>query len=144
MGWDDDDRVVYTTGACYDLAVAIHEVTGWPIYGQCWQPEEDAWNGESVGPVPCDECGDGVGADHVVVMTPRGSIIDILGEREPWMQDDSGRGEDAAVFRCHPDDVRQWCWVEDEGEFENWFSQERTQVLAEGLVAGWREVHTGL
>lgn len=64
----------YRQGQCHYLAVAIRRATGLPL-GALWNPFE--WHVEP------DENGEGGVPEivHVYVVTPDGSVIDILGER---------------------------------------------------------------
>lgn len=54
---------VYGGGRCYELALALHETTGWPMV-LLTETEVDRWDGP---------------AYHVVVRMPDGALLDILG-----------------------------------------------------------------
>ena len=55
----------FTFGHCHSLALAIHELTGWPLVGlyRLYRP----WSNMEETP------------DHVVVKTPKGKLLDISG-----------------------------------------------------------------
>jgi hypothetical protein len=54
---------VYAGGRCYELALALHETTGWPIV-LLTDVAVDDWDGPSY---------------HVAVRMPDGALLDILG-----------------------------------------------------------------
>lgn len=131
---EHDDAYDYTHGGCYDLALAIHDITGWPIYGQCWMGryDEDRFDdGDEM--APCYDCEEGEAVDHAVVMTPKGTLLDVLGERAI---DDDDRGGQCVAFPVDPSVVQGWVWCDFIDDIET-----RTPALAGGLVAWWKEAN---
>ena len=56
----DDARYVFTRGQCHSLALALHEATGWPIFGDFVSEYDDT-------------------PDHVFVQAPDGRFVDVEG-----------------------------------------------------------------
>jgi hypothetical protein len=61
---DSSAEHAFTRGQCHALALALHKLTGWKLYGLYDRNEWD--NGETPG--------------HVVVRSPKGKYIDITGD----------------------------------------------------------------
>jgi hypothetical protein len=59
-----DVETVFSCGNCHSLALAIHKMTSWPLYG-IYHPINDNV------------------ANHVFVKTPTGNFVDIQGEQTP-------------------------------------------------------------
>lgn len=55
------DIIRFTFGSCYQLAEAIHDVTGWPLYA-FWDEFFEDYD------------------THAFVKTPRGTFMDVYGE----------------------------------------------------------------
>lgn len=58
-----DAITVFTEGDCWALAVAIHDLTGWPLVAAGIGDDADWW-------------------DHMLVETPNGKLMDIFGEKD--------------------------------------------------------------
>ncbi|WP_433860224.1 hypothetical protein [Streptomyces kronopolitis] len=76
---DDAAREAFTTGQCHALALALHEVTGWPTTALL---TSDCFGNDSMCTgVDEDECPCRIG--HVVVTRPDGAHVDITGAHTP-------------------------------------------------------------
>ena len=64
-----DVQYVFTNGQCHGLAVALHELTGWPLFGLYRLPSYGWWDNRSKV------------TTHVVVEHPTGAVVDINGLR---------------------------------------------------------------
>jgi hypothetical protein len=84
-----DDITRFTCGSCYQLAQAINEITGWPIYA-FWDEHFEDYD------------------IHAFVKTPRGTFMDITGEHSRYRM--FRRWEWAAHIRkvSASYDMRQW------------------------------------
>lgn len=112
-----EDEYLYTTGACYDLALAIHEQTGWDLEICTTTYEWDEFKAEAWG-VP-------IQPDHAYVVMPCGLNLDIRGAGDipaTWGARDTARVE--------AEQVRALCWRSND--------QSRTYRLADYLVQSHR------
>ena len=69
---DYDAEYAFTRGQCHALALALHSLTGWQLYG-LYKPCELRWSGTP---------------SHTVVRSPDGEYIDINGNNalEEWQE----------------------------------------------------------
>lgn len=122
----DDDIVNFTQGNCHELALALNAITGWPIYTFI-DPD------------------DGRGDLHAFVQCPRGTFVDVQGEKsqtlmfETWLGDgDCYSGYDIALLRNHDEFIEQqwglWADVEDARA-----TRRRAKVVAEHIHACYKE-----
>ncbi|MFJ8301304.1 hypothetical protein ACIQ9R_36135 [Streptomyces sp. NPDC094447] len=76
---DDTARRAFTEGQCHALALALHEVTGWPttalLTSECWGTDR------MCGDESDEECPCRIG--HIVVTRPDGAHVDIAGAHAP-------------------------------------------------------------
>jgi hypothetical protein len=66
----EEQAELYIRGGCPWLAIALHEETGWPLAMLVGGPSDEWRHGEVLPTIA-----------HVFVLTPRGTLLDILGER---------------------------------------------------------------
>ena len=73
---DDNAVQAFTRGHCHSLALALHQETGWPLFGM-YSEEEGNMSHEN-GDTP----------SHVLVQMPNGDFLDIegTGAVENWQQ----------------------------------------------------------
>lgn len=80
---DEEVRYTFSTGQCHSLALALHTLTGWPLFVLC----DPCYDGDDCPEAPehvaCRQP-DGDGA-HVVVKDPSGRFVDIAGS---WWPDE--------------------------------------------------------
>jgi hypothetical protein len=84
-----DDISAFTEGSCYQLAEAVRDATGWPMYA--------FW--------------DYVGRDydiHAFVKTPRGTFLDIEGEHSRYRMLRDWAGDDGFGIRRVKKGLRSW------------------------------------
>lgn len=113
-----EDIYTYTTGACYDLALAIHETTGWPL--ELAQTYGDEWLESDV-----EEWGVPIRPDHAYVVMPCGLNLDIRGASDIPSQWGAVR-----TARVEPEQVDALRWRSNDAR--------RTYALAAYLVADHR------
>lgn len=110
---DGNDRLDYTTGGCYDLALAIHGLTGWQLAIESWEADRS----------PMQE------PSHAVVLLPDGiHKLDVYGV-SPLVEGDLAPTNHRMVYAVQPVDaatVESFRWM--------YPNTGRTQRIAEYLV----------
>lgn len=114
------EKYKYVSGNCYDLAIAIHEQTGWLIGLEDW-----FHGGEYFIDGNCYPCC----PDHAVAYAPNGMKVDINGAK--WCDGNNLYGREIlAEAEVGPEVLRRLQWREHD--------EERTAELAAYLVEQWR------
>lgn len=84
----DADVLTFTEGSCYQLAAAIREATGWPMYA-FWNQRDQQFD------------------DHAFVKTPNGKFLDVKGEHtRKEMHNDWTPNRIKKVPKCY--DLSEW------------------------------------
>ncbi len=114
---DDEARSAYISGQCHALALALHEATGWQIWGS----EDEEFD-----------------IVHVAVRDPQGRFHDITGryDVDDYLEEEhcGAYGGDADfLVQLHPDEVRAF------GDEEGW--REPDLETARSFVRPLLEIH---
>lgn len=109
MRTTDADRAMFTQGACHWLAIAINEMSGWPVCA-FWRAEDYDI--------------------HAFVETPRGTYLDVEGEHSAeWFLD---RWDALKIREVHNVSIfNGW----DDMLFDPEVAKARARKLAPGLIA---------
>lgn len=107
-----DAITVFTDGDCWALAVAIHDLTGWPLVAAGVGPDADWW-------------------DHVLVETPNGKLMDIHGEQDR----STVRAEWGRLGPVTREQAQGDCLDKNQLSF---VSNEVARAIARALVSHWK------
>lgn len=125
---DSSAKRIFTQGGCGALAIALHDITGWPIVAIT-----DHHNVE-------DGRAGGGSALHWVVRHPRGLLLDIEGyhtSRELIEQyDDEADDGNAAAGTSTREDALEW-WSEAGEKVTLSLASSIAQALLDSLNEGW-------
>ena len=114
-----DDVQRFTYGSCYQLAQAIRDVTGWPVYA-FW---DDHFNDYDI---------------HAFVKTPSGTFLDVLGEHTRYQMLTKWDGRHIRRV-ANSYDMHTW----DQGN-PFYDSSPRAKEIAPVLVAGYHSKREGI
>lgn len=119
----NDDIVNFTQGNCHELALAINEITGWPIY-TFYDPDED------------------LGDLHAFVQCPRGTYVDVQGEKSTQLMYDHWTGwypdYEIRQLMNHDEFIEQGWGDFQDAEYAR-MTRRRAKLVAEHIVKSYNE-----